>query len=218
MKFGILLARPDRLIVVTGTGTGVGKTWMMVETVRQFQAEGLSVAARKPAQSFAPHDTVTDASRLAAATGVAPEVVCPRHRWYPAALAPPMAADRLGLPPIAMDDLEAELHWPPSTNVGLVEGVGGLCSPMAHDGDTLALIERLRPDQVVLVADPALGVVSAVRLAAMALVNHPLLVILNRYDESNETHRRSRDWLVRVDSFRDRNMSGGSHETDIEGP
>lgn len=193
------MSRPDRLVVVTGTGTGVGKTWVMIQLTRRLAADGLEVAARKPAQSFSKGDAATDASLLGAATGQDPELVCPAHRWYPVPLAPPMAADSLGRPAIYTGDLIDELDWPPGTDVGLIEGAGGLCSPIAHDGDTLTLIRRLRPDLVLLVADPALGVVSQVRLAAGALAGHPLLVVLNRYDAAAEGHRRSQDWLSSVD-------------------
>ncbi|MEO7428231.1 MAG: dethiobiotin synthase, partial [Acidimicrobiales bacterium] len=156
---------------------------------------------RKPAQSFEPGDATTDASLLGDATGVGAERVCPPHRWYSVPLAPPMAADALGRPPIAIADLVAELEWPADTAVGFVEGAGGLCSPIAHDGDTLSLVERLRPDLVVLVADPALGVVSQVRLTARALAGTPLLVVLNRYDPTNDVHRRSLAWLREVDAL-----------------
>lgn len=196
------MARPELLVVVTGTGTEVGKTWLAVQLATWLRAEGRTVAARKPAQSFAPDDAATDAALLAAATGEPAEVVCLPHRCYPMPLAPPMAADALGRPPIALDDLVAELVWPePNVGVGLVEGAGGLGSPIAHDGDTAALIDRLRPDTVVLVADPALGVVSNVRLAARALDGVELLVALNRYDPADDVHRRSLDWLQRVDGL-----------------
>ena len=190
--------RPDCLVIVTGTGTEVGKTWTVAAMARHLRSAGRSVAARKPAQSFAAGDAVTDAALLAEATGAAPEEVCPAHRWYPVPLAPPMAADALGRPRILLDDLIGELRWP-AADVGLLEGAGGLCSPIAHDGDTLALVERLRPDLVVLVADPALGVVSGVRLAALALDSTPMLVVLNRYDAGDDVHRRSLAWLREVD-------------------
>jgi len=189
------MSRPEHLVLVTGTGTDVGKTWVTVELVRRLRGQGLSVAARKPAQSFAPEDPSTDASLLGEASGVGAEEVCPPHRWYPVPLAPPMAADALARGRIAIDDLIAELAWPDATTVGFLEGAGGPCSPIAHDGDTVTLAERLHPDLTLLVADPALGVVSNVRLAARALAGWPLLVLLNRYDGTDEVHRRSRDWL-----------------------
>lgn len=198
------MPRPDVLVVVTGTGTDVGKTWLTARLAEHLRAGGLQVSARKPAQSFDPADPTTDAATLAAATGEEPEAVCPPERWYPIPLAPPMAADALCRAPIAVDDLVSEIDWPSGTEVGFVEGAGGLCSPIAHDGDTLALAAALRPDVVLLVADPALGVVSNVRLTALALRAQGLtdpLVVLNRYDPDDEVHRRSRRWLSNVDGL-----------------
>lgn len=204
--------RPDRLVVVTGTGTEVGKTWITAELCRRLRAGGTAVAARKPAQSFEPGDTSTDAAVLGDATGVPAETVCASHRWYPLALAPPMAADALGLAPIALDDLVAELEWPPGAEVGFLEGAGGLRSPIAHDGDTLSLVERLNPDLVLVVAATLLGVVSHVRLVVQAVAGFDVLVVLNRFDPGDEVHRRSRDWLANNDSLpvvTDRDITGG---------
>lgn len=198
---GPSMPRPDRVVLVTGTGTEVGKTWVTVELARRLRADGAAVAARKPAQSFAPQDTTTDASLLGGATGESAATVCPAHRWYPMPLAPPMAADALGRARIDLDHLVAELVWPAGVAVGFVEGAGGLCSPITHDGDTLALVHRVRPDLVLLVADTMLGVVSQVRLAARVLADIELVVVLNRYDPANDVHRRSRDWLMTVDSL-----------------
>lgn len=195
------MPRPERLVVVTGPGTEVGKTWAIVQITGRLRAAGFAVAARKPAQSFSSNDADTDASLLGQATATDPRAVCPAHRWYPLPLAPPMAADALGRPPIALDDLVAELDWPPGVDIGFLEGAGGLCSPIAHDGDTLALINRLRPDLVLFVANPALGIISHTRLAALALADNPLLVLLNRHDNTDQVNRRSRDWLATVDSL-----------------
>ena len=193
------MSPPDLLVLVTGTGTDVGKTWVTIELARGLGDRGATVAVRKPAQSFARDDVSTDASLLGEATGVSAETICPPHRWYPIPLAPPMAADSLGGAPIAVDDLIAELAWPADISIGFVEGAGGLCSPIAHDGDSLSLVELLEPDLVLLVADPALGVVSTVRMTADAMGERPLLVLLNRYDDADEVHRRSLDWLRDVD-------------------
>src|SRR5581483_721782 len=83
----------DLLVFVTGTGTEIGKTWWGSALATELHARGVAVAARKPAQSFAPNDAHTDADVLARATGERPDDVCPPHRWYPVPLAPPMAAD-----------------------------------------------------------------------------------------------------------------------------
>lgn len=195
--------RPPRLVVVTGTGTEVGKTWWGAALAVALRARGLTVAARKPVQSFAPTDAMADldAFVLGAATGEAVETVCPSHRWLVEPMAPPMAAARLGLPPFSIADLVDELTWPEVVDVGLVEGAGGLRSPLADDGDTRSLVESLRPDDVLVVARAGLGVVHDVRLVVEALGAHRLTVALNRFDDHDPLHVANREWLVDRDGF-----------------
>jgi dethiobiotin synthetase len=185
------------LVVVTGTETAVGKTWWATALARALRDRGVAVAARKPAQSFAPGEGPTDADLLADATGAAPEAVCPPHRWYEVPMAPPMAADELGRPPFTIADLCGELVWPEGTAFGLVEGAGGPRSPLADDGDTVDLAVALGADAVVLVAHAGLGTINAVRLAAPPLrAVAPVTVVLNRYDGADELHVRNRAWLT----------------------
>lgn len=186
--------RPERLVVVAGTATDVGKTWAAAAAAGRLRSAGIAVAARKPAQSFAPGTGPTDADVLAAATGERPADVCPRHRWYERPLAPPMAAATLDRPPFALADLLGELAWPAGTEVGLVEGVGGPASPVADDADTAALAAALAPDLVVLVAPAGLGAINAVRLSLRALPA-PAVVLLNRYDPDDPTHAANAAWL-----------------------
>ena len=165
-------ARPHRLVVVVGTGTGVGKTWVGVRLLRGLVGEGARVAARKPVQSFDPGDdpATLDAALLGAASGERAETVCLPHRVYEVALAPPLAAAALGRPPIHLADLVGEVEWfEQPVDVGLVETAGGVRSPMAVDGDAAALCRALQPDLIVLVADAGLGAINAVRLSAAAL-------------------------------------------------
>ena len=188
--------RPERLVFVVGTGTEIGKTWVAARLAEALRRRGLRVAARKPVQSFAPDEEgQTDAEVLAAATGEQPEGVCPRHRWYDVAMAPPMAADALGRPPIKIAELAAETAFPDQVDVGLVETAGGVRSPLAHDGDTIDLIGLLEPDAVVLVADAGLGTINAVLLAFAALAPMPVHVVLNRFDGGNGLHVANRRWL-----------------------
>jgi len=106
-----------------------------------------------------------------------------------------MAADVLGRPPVLLDELIGELRWPDGVDVALVEGVGGTRSPIADDGDSVDLAAHLKPDLVVLVADASLGTINAVRLSLASLEGHPVAVVLNRYDDADDLHRRNRFWL-----------------------
>lgn len=194
-----MTARPPLLVLVTGTATEIGKTWFAAATARELRAAGVGVGARKPVQSGEPGPP-SDAEVLAAATGEAVARVCPLHRTYPVAWAPPMAAAELGLPPFTVADLVAEITWDAGVEIGLVEGVGGPRSPIAADGDTVDLARRLAPDVVVLVADAGLGTVNAVRLSVAVFVGTPVVVALNRFGD-DPLHARNHHHLTAVDHF-----------------
>jgi dethiobiotin synthetase len=187
---------PEVLVLVCGTGTEVGKTWSTCRMVEDLGAAGLRIEARKPLQSHDPADTdPLDAELLAAATGEEPAAVCPPDRTYPLAMAPAMAAEALDRPCPTTAALAASLRWGQGVGVGLVETAGGARSPLAADGDNVDLVRALDPHLVVLVADAGLGTLNAVRAAAAALVDWPLVVLLNRFDPGSDLHRRNRDWL-----------------------
>ena len=204
---------PARLVLVLGTGTGVGKTWVTAALARAIRAGGDQVSARKPVQSFEPCSTLpaasesgspapvpqerpaaTDADVLADATGEDAGAVCKPHRWYPVAMAPPLAAESLGRAPFTLADLLGEFRWPAGADVGLVEGVGGPRSPLAAGADNADLARALGADAVVLVADAGLGAINAVLLAAGALPRQPV-VFLNRYGPDDPVHAANLEWL-----------------------
>ena len=170
------MTQPERLILVAGTATDIGKTWVGGQVLSRLRADGATVAARKPAQSADADDPgPSDAAVLADATGEPVEQVCPPHRWYTVAMAPPMAAEALGLQPATLADLVAELTWP--------------------DGDAVDLAGAIDPDLVVLVADAGLGTVNSVRLGVDVFARWPVVVFLNRFDADDDLHRRNLDWL-----------------------
>jgi dethiobiotin synthetase len=183
-------------VVISGTDTEVGKTWVGARLIDNLRASGLDVRARKPVQSFDRADTLTDAEVLAKATGEAPEEVTPEQRSYPLAMAPPMAAEALGEPEILMQDLMSETSLP-DDGVVIVEGVGGPRSPLAHNGDTVSLARALEADLVLVIAPSGLGVVNATMLSTSAFAPLRTIVFLNRFDPLDDVHVRSRDWLVR---------------------
>ena len=195
-----------RIVFVSGTGTEVGKTWVTARLLETARERGVQVIARKPVQSFAPGET-TDAEVLAAAGGEAPEEIAPKHRWYGAPMAPPMAAEVLGMEPFSIDDLVQEMDRP-DTEILLVEGAGGPRSPLTDDGDSTDLAAALKAERVVLVAHAGLGTINACLLSAEAFEGCPVTVFLNRYDDASELHRRNAAWLQET--------SGLDVTTDIE--
>ena len=198
--------RPQSVVLIAGTGTDIGKTWIASRMIAELRSRQVFVQARKPAQSFEANDATTDADQLSQASGEDPRTVCPAHRCYTAAMAPPMAADFLGRDRISVADLAEEVSnsWkssaaaeaPRPVQIGLVESAGGPWSPIAHDGDGIDLARLLLPEVIILVADAGLGTINAIRPAVAELEKiATVLVILNRFDANNELHERNRAWL-----------------------
>ncbi|HEV3227050.1 MAG TPA: dethiobiotin synthase [Acidimicrobiales bacterium] len=190
------------LVVCTGTGTEIGKTWVGAAVLSRLRERGLRVAARKPVQSFDPADAgPTDADVLASASGEHPHDVCPEGRWYPVAMAPPMAAAVLERAPFSLDELLHDVRWPdPEPDVRWIETVGGVRAPIAFDADSVDVCHHVEPDLTVLVADAGLGTINAVRLSAEAIDPWPFVVYLNHWT-GDELHTLNRAWLADRDGF-----------------
>jgi dethiobiotin synthetase len=154
-----------RTLVVTGTGTGVGKT---VVTAAIAALHPGRVAVLKPAQTGAgvgePAD-LADVVRLAA-----PATVAELAR-YPDPLAPATAARRAGRPPLdpaAAADAAGRLAA--DHDLVLVEGAGGLLVRWRDDPPgTLADVAALLGAPVLVVAAAGLGTLNAAALTVEAL-------------------------------------------------
>lgn len=181
--------RPSRCIAITGTDTGVGKTWVGCALARALRAQGRRVVAIKPVETGCPDEPGPDEDGvlLALASGQ----VEPSHALVrlPAPVAPPVAADAVGVPLDFQDLLARTRAFAQGADVALVEGAGGLLSPLTWEHDLLDLAAALHA-AVLLVASDRLGTVNHVRLTLRVLAKSgflPLGVVLTapaRPDES----------------------------------
>ena len=155
-----------RQLFVTGAHTDVGKTYVACAMLRAARAKGLSVAALKPAVSGIDEAdwTQSDPGRLLAAMGrpltlVELDAIAPLR--FTAPLSPPMAARREGVDlriSTLTDFCRAGLAAS-TADLMLVEGAGGVMSPMAEDGTGLDLMAALGLPSVV-VGGSYLGAIS----------------------------------------------------------
>jgi dethiobiotin synthetase len=153
------------ILVVTGTGTEIGKT--VVTAALAAAAQGRSVAVLKPAQTgLAPgeHGDVQEVKRLAGAvTGV-------ELARFPEPLAPATAARRAGMAPVRPHEVaEAAEKLAAEHDLVLVEGAGGLLVRFDDEGGTLADAARLLGAPVLVVAQAGLGTLNATALTVEAL-------------------------------------------------
>lgn len=147
-------------IFVSGTGTGVGKTFVTRAIAAALHAAGKRVAALKPIETGTIDGIARDAEMLANATG-RPELADFRGFYrHPLPLAPYAAALESGTPPPSIRALVDAIHQAArGSELALVEGAGGLLVPI--DGrETMAELAAALGLPLLLVAPNALGVLS----------------------------------------------------------
>lgn len=152
------------IVVVTGTDTGVGKTVLTSLLTRQLCAGGTNAVALKPLCSGGRGDAM---ALHAASDGVLTlDEVNPWH--FRAALAPVLAARQEGRG-VKLAEVVAQVRTMARRfEVVVVEGAGGLLSPLGEDFDTRNLIVALRAVPIVVIANQ-LGAVNQARLVLEAL-------------------------------------------------
>ena len=155
-----------RAVFVAGAHTDVGKTFVACGLIHAARAAGLSVEALKPvASGFDPADWAdSDPGRLLQALGrpLSGDALERMTPWrFDAALAPPMAAQLEGrdLPLADIVELCRARLAESRADLFVVEGVGGLMSPLADDATGLDLMTALALPAV-LVGGSYLGAIS----------------------------------------------------------
>jgi dethiobiotin synthetase len=160
------------IVVVTGTGTEVGKTVATAAVAAASLGQGLSVAVLKPAQTGVVDGEPGDAAEVARLAGPVTAVELAR---YPDPLAPATAARRSGLSPVTPGDIaEAAAKLSAVHDVVLVEGAGGLLVRYDEEGSTLADAAALLHAGVLLVTPAGLGALNATALTAEAMRSRKL--------------------------------------------
>lgn len=156
-----------RGLFVTGTDTGVGKTFVTTALARALRAAGVDVGVMKPIETGVPADGPQDALalRLAAEVDDPIELVCPVQLSLPAS---PEAAARAESRTIPIDAIrEAYEVLARRHAFMLVEGAGGLLVPIDAATDMADLARELALP-LLLVARANLGTVSHTRLSLEA--------------------------------------------------
>jgi dethiobiotin synthetase len=161
---------PRGILVVTGTGTGVGKTVVTAAIAALAHARGDRVAVVKPAQTGTgpgDHADVPDCETVRRLSGVTDVHELAR---YPEPLSPEAAARVAGLPPLDMRAAAEKIAGlAESRDLILVEGAGGLLVRYDADGSTIADLASALGAPVVVVAAAGLGTLNHTALTCEAL-------------------------------------------------
>ena len=170
-------------IVVLGTGTGVGKTFVSVALARALAARGEQVSALKPIETGCDPDAL-DALTLERASTLRAPTPHPLVSMRPP-ISPHLAARQLGIRLNPADVLRWLDAIPISSHMAcwqIVETAGGTLSPLGTALTNLDLARALEPALLLLVAPDALGVlhdVSATRIAMEHLHRPPDYLVLS---------------------------------------
>ena len=157
----------ESVLVISGTGTGIGKTVTTAAIAALAAGRGGRVAVVKPAQTGVAPGDPGDCGDVRRLTGA---VTARELTRYPDPLAPATAARRAGAPPVTLDQVTAAVKpLAAAHDLVLIEGAGGLLTWFDDDGMTLADVASALAAPVLLVTGAALGTLNATALAAEAL-------------------------------------------------
>ncbi|MFI0509661.1 dethiobiotin synthase [Streptomyces sp. WSLK1-5] len=155
------------VLVITGTGTEVGKTVTTAAVAAAALAAGRTVAVLKAAQTGVRPDEPGDADEVARLAGAVTKAELAR---FPEPLAPATAARRAGLRPVRPAEVaDAAAKLATEHDLVLVEGAGGLLVRFDDEGGTLADAAALLRAPALVVASAGLGTLNTTDLTAREL-------------------------------------------------
>ncbi len=152
-----------RTVLVTGSDTGVGKTHVVAALARLLAADGARVQIVKVVETGSPTEgDATCAHRLSGAGGAVESFTLAR---FAAPLAPSAAAHAEGHE-ISFAGLLARLRTLPSCDTRILEGAGGIATPLESGGrDWADFAVSVAAAAVVIVVPDRLGAINQARLA-----------------------------------------------------
>jgi len=180
-----------RVYVVTGTDTGVGKTVLTTALVRRLIGRDIDVAALKPFCSGGREDA--EAIQQCLGNVLDLDEINPWH--YQKALAPALAASSRKNQPSRRQVFDYLLRFANGYSVTLIEGAGGLLSPLTSDLDASTLIAIMGAIPIV-VCPNRLGAINQTLLVVRALptaaAKKARIVLMNppRYEPSGKSNAR----------------------------
>jgi dethiobiotin synthetase len=160
------------VLIVTGTGTEVGKTVVTAAIASLAAERAAPVAVVKPAQTGLPPGVPGDLAEIQRLSGVDDLHELAR---YPDPLSPEAAARRSGRPALRLDEVARQVdRLAAGRDLVLVEGAGGLLVRFADDGWTLADLARSLRAEVLVVASAGLGTLNTTALTLEVLAGRGL--------------------------------------------
>jgi dethiobiotin synthetase len=197
-------------LFITGTDTGVGKTIVSAALLAAMRSEGERVRAHKPvvtgledpAEIAARGEWPPDHELLGAAAGMDPDEVAPLR--YGPAVSPHLAAQLAGEridPALLLAGARAAAAAAATAGPLIVEGVGGLLTPLAEDYTVCDLAVALGLP-VLIAARPGLGTINhtllTLRVARAAGLDVRAVVLTPWPEQASRSERSNRETIARL--------------------
>lgn len=145
-------------IFITGTGTGVGKTYVSVKLLEQYNKQGCSTIALKPVASGCFYRDGMLVNEDALALKQAASISMDYRYVNPFALEQPVSPHIATSQPLTakgvLDSIRLPLEQP--ADIHIIEGVGGWNAPL-NDTETMADFVKLIKFEVIIVVGMTLG-------------------------------------------------------------
>lgn len=190
------MARTGEIVFVTGADTGVGKTVVTALLTQGLNRRGVSARPMKPFSSGGREDA--EMLREAAAGRWSLDEINPFAFALP--LTPLLAAEKEGRE-ISLGECLQRIHESArDCEMLLVEGAGGLMSPLGPGYDTLTLIRAVGARSVFVSID-RLGVINQVLTHVTAMEAKGCrapLVVLNRFSPADASRAGNAELLPRL--------------------
>jgi dethiobiotin synthetase len=172
-------------LFISGTGTDVGKTFITENLIYLLKAKGFTVSPYKPIETGCKKNKSklipSDASKFYKLIDkeIDIDLINPYRFQQPIS---PNRAIRLANKKIFINDYISRSKLLPKNDYLIVEGAGGLYSPISTDGYNIDLIKKMKIPTV-LVAKDEIGVINNILLSLDLLKKYKisvLAIILNK--------------------------------------
>lgn len=190
------------IFFITGTGTGVGKTFVTAKLCREMRESGKKVRAIKPIISgYKEGDTESDTAKILNSLGlpITQENIDIVSPWrFAAPLSPDMAAAREGRETHLKEVVDFCKESAKYADILLIEGVGGVMVPLNNKNTICDLMAELGAP-VILVAGSYLGTISHTLSAVETLKARGLKlhqIIISESEESLVPLEETRDAIA----------------------
>ena len=175
----------SKKLFITGTNTEVGKTFVTCEMLKHLVKCKKSTAAFKPVETGCTKKNKilqpNDSKRFYKVLGktLSLDLINP-YRFIP-----PISPNRailLAKKNITLNDYRDKLNLLNTYDYILIEGAGGICSPLSCDGLNIEFAKKVKMDSI-LIARDEIGVINNVILSINAFLKYKLnlkAIVLNR--------------------------------------